>query len=272
MSLLKQIEETRAFIASKVAMNDPVGVVLGTGLGGFAEEMEIDLELNYADIPHFPHSTVEGHAGKLVVGKIGPRQVLAMKGRFHFYEGYTMQQVVYPIRVMAALGVKSLVLSNASGGMNPDFNVGDIMLIRDHINLFPTNPLIGQNETKLGPRFPDMSEAYYKPYLKLMKDAANSIDLNVHEGVYVGLSGPCFETPAEYRYLRIIGADAVGMSTVPENIAAVHMGMRVAALSVITDLGVEGIVEKVSHEEVQRAASEAGPRMTKIVKSLITNI
>ena len=272
MTLSDRIQQTSDFILSKFNCQNPIGVILGTGLGGFVEEIDIQAEIPYSEIPHFPHSTVEGHDGKLIYGSLSGKQVIALKGRFHFYEGYSMQDVVYPIRVMARLGVKNLILSNASGGVNPLFKVGDIMLINDHINLFPSNPLIGPNDDSMGPRFPDMSEPYSRLFIQKMKAAANSESIKLREGVYAGVSGPCFETPAEYKYLRIIGADAVGMSTVPETIAAKHLGMNVAALSVITDLGIEGIVEQVSHEEVQKAANEAEPKMSAVVKSFLLAI
>jgi len=272
MNISDRIQQTTDFIGEKFNCDRPVGVVLGTGLGGFADEIEIMEQLPYSEIPHFPQSTVEGHDGKLIYGSLSGKQVIALKGRFHFYEGYSMQEVVYPIRILRRLGVESLILSNASGGVNPAFNVGDIMLINDHINLFPSNPLIGPNDDAMGPRFPDMSEPYDRSFIEKMKAAAKTESIELREGVYAGVSGPCFETPAEYKYLRIIGADAVGMSTVPETIAAKHLGMKVAALSVITDLGIEGVVEQVSHEEVQKAANEAEPKMSAIVKSFLAVI
>ncbi len=272
MTLLHRIQQTTDFIHGRIHCDKPIAIILGTGLGGFVDEIDAKEEIPYTEIPHFPQSTVEGHDGKLIYGFLAGKEVLALKGRFHFYEGYSMQDVVYPIRVLAQLGVESLILSNASGGVNPAFKVGDIMLINDHINLFPSNPLIGPNDDSLGPRFPDMSEPYNKIFIHRMKAAAKSESIDIHVGVYVGVSGPCFETPAEYKYLRIIGADAVGMSTVPETIAAKHLGMNVAALSVITDLGIEGVVEKVSHEEVQKAARKAEPKMRAIVKSFLSEI
>jgi purine-nucleoside phosphorylase len=269
MNLLDHLRESERFIRDAFPIGNPVGIVLGTGLGALVNEIENRKELEYAAIPHFPQSTVEGHDGKLIHGSINGVEVLAMKGRFHFYEGYSMNQVVFPIRIMHFLGVKTLLLSNASGGMNPAYKVGDIMIIKDHINLFPTNPLIGKNQEELGPRFVDMSEPYDLRLIGLLHDAAEGCSVSVHEGVYAGMSGPCFETPAEYKHLRIIGADVVGMSTVPETIAAKHMGMKVAALSIVTDLGVEGQVEKVSHQEVQKAAQDAEPKMTQIVRKFL---
>ena len=272
MTLSVRIQQTSDFIQSRFNLHNPIGIILGTGLGGFVNEIDVKAEIPYSDIPHFPQSTVEGHDGKLIYGVLAGKMVLALKGRFHFYEGYNMQEVVYPIRVMARLGVNSLILSNASGGVNPSFKVGDIMLINDHINLFPSNPLIGPNDDAMGPRFPDMSEPYDRSFIQKLKAAAKTESIELREGVYAGVSGPCFETPAEYKYLRIIGADAVGMSTVPETIAAKHLGMKIAALSVITDLGIEGVVEEVSHEEVQKAANEAEPKMSAIVKSFLAGI
>ena len=272
MNILDRINETAAYLSSKVSIEKPVGIILGTGLGNLADEIETATSIDYASIPHFPQSTVEGHDGKLIFGQLNGVEVFAMKGRFHSYEGYDMDQVVFPVRVMHKLGVQTLILSNASGGMNPDFKVGDIMIIRDQINLFPTNPLIGPNIKELGPRFQDMSEPYNLKYVKALHECAGDHGMKLHEGVYAGVSGPCFETPAEYRYIRTIGGDAVGMSTVPENIAAKHLGMDVAALSVITDLGVEGLVQTVSHEEVQKAAQDAEPKLAAIVKSFLQKI
>jgi len=272
MTQLEKIKSTAEYISNRLSMNAPIGIVLGTGLGKLADEIEEARELPYTDIPDFPQSTVEGHDGRFIHGKIGGKEVLAMKGRFHYYEGYSMNQVVLPIRVMHFLGVKQLILSNASGGMNPEYQVGDIVLLKDHINLFPDNPLLGPNQNELGPRFPDMSEPYDHQMIKVIKTCADQLNLKLHTGVYAGVSGPCFETPAEYKYLRIIGADVVGMSTVPENIAAKHLGMRVAALSVVTDLGVEGRVETVSHEEVQQAAQNAEPKLAELVKSFLSQV
>ena len=244
-------------------------IILGTGLGELVNHIDITKEIAYEDIPHFPVSTVEGHSGKLIFGSLGRKGIVAMQGRFHFYEGYDMKQVTFPVRVMKELGIKHLFVSNAAGGMNPDFAVGDLMIIRDHINLFPEHPLRGRNFEELGVRFPDMSEVYSKRLIGKAVQIAAAHDIVVRQGVYVGTQGPTFETPAEYRYFRIIGGDAVGMSTVPEVIVARHGGMEVFAISVITDLGVEGIVEKASHEEVQKAAAAAQPKMSLIMKELI---
>jgi len=249
-----------------------VGIILGSGLGGLVDEIEIHTSVDYHDIPHFPVSTVAGHKGRLIFGRLNGKTVVAMQGRFHYYEGYTMKEVTFPVRVMKFLGVDTLVVSNASGGMNPGFVVGDVMVIRDHINLFPDNPLHGRNEEELGPRFPDMSHTYDRALAEKAVIIGSELGVEVKQGVYAGVPGPCFETPAEYRYLRIIGADAVGMSTVPEVIVAVHSGMKCFGISVITDLGVEGQVEKVSHAEVLAAARRAEKKMTTILKGLMPEI
>lgn len=243
-------------------------VILGTGLGNLAEAITDKTEIPYSEIPHFPVSTVEGHSGKLLVGRLGGKEVLAMQGRFHYYEGYSMQEVTYPVRVMRELGVGTLFVSNASGGVNPAFHIGDLMLITDHINFFPEHPLRGRN-IPYGPRFPDMGEAYDHGLADLARTIAAEKEIPLQEGVYLGTQGPTFETPAEYRMYHLWGADAVGMSTVPEVIVARHCGIRVLGISVITDLGLEGIVAKVSHEEVQKAADAAQPRMTEIIRELI---
>lgn len=267
--MLEQIKETAAYISGQFGTIPPVAIILGTGLGELAGHITDRQELPYAQIPHFPLSTVEGHSGKLIKGRLGNREIIAMQGRFHYYEGYTMQQVTYPVRVMQQLGIKTLFVSNAAGGMNPDFRVGDLMLITDHINTFPDHPLRGKNYDELGPRFPDMSNAYTPRLIAKALDIARRNDITVQQGVYVGTQGPSFETPAEYRYFRTIGGDAVGMSTVPEVIVAHHAGMEVFAISVITDLGGFGDIVKCSHEEVQKAAAEAQPRMTLIMRQLI---
>lgn len=267
--MFEAIQQTAAYIRQQITTTPAVGVILGSGLGGLIDSVEITAEIPYESIPNFPVSTVEGHAGKLVFGTLGGKQVMMMAGRFHYYEGYTMQEITFPIRVMKALGVETLFLSNAAGGMNPNFKVGDIMLIDDHINLFPTHPLTGPNDERLGTRFPDMSEPYDHTLLAKAKDIAAEQNLHIHTGTYIGLQGPTFETPAEYKWLHIIGGDAVGMSTVPENIVAKHSGMRVFAASIITDLGVTGQVHKVSHEEVLAAANAAAPKLASLVASLI---
>lgn len=270
--MLQKIEQTIDYIRQYVNFEPEIGIILGTGLGALATEIENPIAIEYKNIPNFPVSTVQGHSGKLVFGTLGGKKVVAMQGRFHFYEGYTMQQVTFPVRVMKFLGIKLLIVSNASGGMNPSFKVGDIMVIRDHINLFGTNPLIGPNDENLGPRFPEMSEAYDRRYRKLAFEIAAQNNIHLQEGVYIGVTGPTFETPSEYKFFHIAGADAVGMSTVPEIIVARHMSVPCFALSVITDLGIVGVVEKVSHEEVQQAAGKAEPKMTLLIKKMIESI
>ncbi|MBR2617712.1 MAG: purine-nucleoside phosphorylase [Paludibacteraceae bacterium] len=270
--MLAIINETAAFLAAKMQYLPKIGIILGTGLGELATQITHRQEIPYEEIPHFPVSTVEGHSGKLIIGQLGNTKVLAMQGRFHYYEGYSMKQVTFPVRVMKALGVETLLVSNAAGGMNPDFKIGDLMIITDHINTFPEHPLRGANEPSLGVRFPDMSKAYTKALREKAKKIAANHGIRVVEGVYVGTSGPTFETPAEYTYFRTIGGDAVGMSTVPEVIVAVHAGMQVFAMSIITDLGIAGQVVEVSHEEVQQIANQAQPKMTLIMKELIENL
>lgn len=270
--MLEHIQETAAFLKGKMHTSPETAIILGTGLGSLADEITDKYEISYKDIPHFPLSTVEGHSGKLIFGKLGQKDIMAMQGRFHFYEGYSMQEVTFPVRVMRELGIKTLFVSNAAGGMNPAFSIGDLMIITDHINTFPDNPLRGKNDEQRGPRFPDMSEAYTPRLIAKAKEIARRNGIEVQEGVYVGTQGPSFETPAEYRYYRVIGGDAVGMSTVPEVIVAHHGGMEVFAISVITDLGGFGDIVKCSHEEVQKAAAEAQPRMTLIMRQLIEEI
>lgn len=271
-NMLEKIQESAAYLNNRTNFNAEVGIILGTGLGGLVNEIEKEHEVPYEEIPNFPVSTVEGHSGKLIFGKLSGRPILAMQGRFHYYEGYTMKEVTFPVRVMKALGINDLVVSNASGGVNPDFEIGDVMIINDHINLFPSNPLLGKNYPELGPRFPDMSEAYDKELIAKAKEIAAHNHIKVQEGIYAGLSGPCFETPAEYLYIRNVGADAVGMSTVPEVIAAKHGGMRCFAVSIITDLGVPEKIVEVNHQDVIEAASNAEPKMTLIMKELIKDI
>lgn len=268
--MIQQLHVATEFIRRHITIFQPeFGIILGTGLGALVEEITVSHSLAYKDIPHFPLSTVESHSGKLIFGQLGGRNVVVMQGRFHFYEGYSMEQVVFPVRVMKLLGVKKLFVSNAAGGLNPDFNTSDLMIITDHINLQPTNPLIGKNMEELGPRFPDMSEPYDLHLIQQAKDIAEQHNLNVRTGVYASLPGPMLETNAEYRYLSIIGADAVGMSTVPEVIAAVHMGLPVFALSVITDLCVPGKIKKVVLLDILEAAAKAEPSMTLLIKELI---
>ena len=243
-------------------------IILGSGLGKLVDEITDKYEINYTDIPHFPVSTVEGHSGKLIFGKLGDKDIMAMQGRFHFYEGYSMKEVTFPVRVMRELGIKTLFVSNAAGGMNPDFEIGDLMIITDHINFFPEHPLRGKN-IEYGPRFPDMSEAYNKELIRKANEIAAEKGIKVQHGIYIGTQGPTYETPAEYKMFRILGADAVGMSTVPEVIVANHCGIRVFGISVITDLGVEGKIVEVTHEDVQKAADQAQPLMTTIMRELI---
>ena len=270
--MLEKFKESVAFIKSKTTIEPTIGIILGTGLGGLVKEIEVIDEISYESIPHFPVSTVESHSGKLIFGKLGGKRVIAMQGRFHFYEGYNMQQVTYPVRVMKLLGIEKLFVSNASGGVNPDFEVGEIMIQDDHINLFPAHPLIRKNIDELGPRFPDMSEAYNKKLIDLAMKCANKLNINVKQGVYIGVTGPTFETPAEYRFFRIIGADAVGMSTVPEVIAAVHSDLPVFGVSIITDLGGFDNIQPISHEEVLKAADAAEPKLSAIIKAMIREL
>ena len=271
--MLEQINFTTKSILEKTNNFRPeVGIILGTGLGGLVKEIKAEHVIPYEEIPNFPVSTVEGHSGKLIFGELGGKKVMAMQGRFHFYEGYTMQQITFPVRVMKALGIHTVCVSNASGGMNPNFEIGEIMIINDHINLFPTNPLIGKNIAELGPRFPDMSEAYDKKLITKALEIAKEHNIKVSQGSYAGLTGPCFETPAEYAYISRIGADAVGMSTVPEVIVAKHGGMRVFGVSIVTDLGVEGKIMETTHEEVQQIAAIAEPKMSFIVKEVIRSM
>lgn len=267
--MLSEILKAVEFIQLKTDIKPEFGLILGSGLGNLTEKIDVQVEIPYEDIPHFPVSTVDGHAGKLILGTLGGRTIVAMAGRFHYYEGYSMQQVVLPVRVMKFLGISHLFLSNASGGVNPDFAIGDIMVQNDHINLFGDNPLMGPNLDELGPRFPDMSEAYDRQMVNMAFDIAHEHGFKLQQGVYAGVSGPCLETPAEYFYIRSIGADTVGMSTVPEVIAARHMGIPCFAMSVITDLGVKGKIVKVTHEDVQLAASKSEPIMTAIITEML---
>ena len=269
---MEKLKKTGHFLASKMKSKPQIGIILGSGLGSLVQHLQIEKEIPYHEIPNFPVSTVKGHRGSLIFGKMNDVDVMVCSGRFHYYEGYTMQEVTFPIQVMKELGIKKLIVSNASGGMNPTFKVGDIMLIKDHINMFPTNPLIGPNDDTMGPRFLDMSEPYSKKMLNIAFECAKELNIHVQSGIYVGVTGPCFETPAEYRMFHIIGGDAVGMSTVPETIVARHRGMEVFGLSVITDLGIVGQVENVSHEEVLKAAQIAGPKMVALVAEMLPRI
>ncbi len=270
--MLKKIEETADFIKERVNNLPDVGIILGSGLGGLADEIDIETVIPYEELPNFPISTVEGHKGKLFFGKLSGVNIVAMQGRFHYYEGYNMQEVTFPVRVMKLLGIKNLFVSNASGGVNPDFEIGDLMMINDHINFFPANPLTGKNLDSLGPRFPDMSEVYDKPLIEKAEKIAQENNIKVHQGVYLGLSGPTFETPAEYKMIRIIGADAVGMSTVPEIIVARHMDIPCFAMSIITDLGIGDNIEKITLEEVLAVAKQSEKKMTVIFKELLAQL
>lgn len=267
--MMTQFKESAAYIQSKTSVKPTVGIILGTGLGGLVKEIEIVDVIEYKDIPNFPVSTVESHQGKLIFGKLGGKQVVAMQGRFHYYEGYDMKQVTFPVRVMKLLGIEQLFVSNASGGVNPDFEVGEIMIMDDHINLFPEHPLIGKNIDEMGPRFPDMSAPYDKKMIEIAKEIAQENTIRVAVGTYLGLTGPTLETPAEYKYVRVIGADAVGMSTVPEVIVARHMNIPCFAISIITDLGVPGKIKEVSLQDVIDVANRQEPKMTLIMKELI---
>ena len=269
--MLQQIKESANFIKDTTKFTPEVGIILGTGLGGLVSEINIEHTIPYDKIPHFPLSTVEGHSGRLILGTLGGKKVIAMQGRFHFYEGYSIEKVTLPVRVMKLLGIEKLIVSNASGGVNPNFEVGDLMILEDHICLIP-NPLIGTNIEELGPRFPDMSESYDKNLIHLAEQIASENNLPVKKGVYVALTGPTLETPAEYKYMRIIGGDTVGMSTAPEVIVARHMEIPCFAMSVITDLGVEGKIKKVTHEEIQKVSEVAEPKLTLIIKELISKI
>ena len=265
--MLEKIKKTADFLKERMHTQPETAIILGTGLGSLANEITEKYEIKYEEIPNFPVSTVEGHSGKLIFGKLGNTDIMAMQGRFHYYEGYSMQEVTFPVRVMKELGIKTLFVSNASGGTNPAFEIGDLMIITDHINYFPEHPLRGKN--LYGDRFPDMSEAYSKELIQKALQIAKEKGIKVQQGVYVGTQGPTFETPAEYKLFRIFGADAVGMSTVPEVIVANHCKIKVFGISVITDLGVEGKIVEVSHEEVQIAADAAQPKMTTIMRELI---
>lgn len=268
----KKRDEALTYLEEQTDERPEYLVILGTGLGDLADEMEITERISYTDIPHFSVSTVESHAGRLLFGTLNDKKVVAMQGRFHFYEGYSMQQIAFPIRLIQALGANTLIVSNACGGMNPNFESGEIMLINDHINMLGDNPLIGPNDDQLGPRFPDMSD----PYTERLRDVAEQVALDkgikMHEGVYLALSGPTMETKAEYRFLRKIGADVVGMSTVPEVIAAVHMDMEVLGISVITDECFPDALEPINIEKVLKAAGRAEPKMTKVIMGVLERL
>lgn len=267
--MLEKIKQTADFLRERAGEMPKLAIILGTGLGNLVEHIEEKLYIPYSEIPNFPVSTVQGHSGNLIFGKMGGRRVIAMQGRFHYYEGYDMKTVTFPVRVFKTLGVETLFVSNAAGGMNKEFKVGDVMVITDHINLFPENPLRGKNYDELGPRFPAMTEAYDKKLVALADKIGEEKDLRLVHGVYVGTPGPTFETPAEYEYFRVIGGDAVGMSTVPEVIVARHADMRVFGISVITDLGGKDVTEVPTHEEVQKAAIKAQPTVEALVKEMV---
>jgi purine-nucleoside phosphorylase len=271
-SLTKKVEETLFVIKKFTTDTYPVGIILGTGLGGLVKEINIDHEIDYTDLPHFSLSTVESHKGKLIFGHIGEKKVVAMQGRFHYYEGYTMQQITYPVRVMKKLGVYYLLVSNACGGMNPSYRKGDIMLMQDHINLLGDNPLIGKNEDEFGPRFPDMSEPYSEELIKIAERVSEEKNIKIQKGVYVAVPGPNLETRAEYRFLRNTGADVVGMSTIPENIVANQMGMKVLGISIITDECFPDTLQPTNVDEIIATAMAAEPKMTIVMKEVIKNL
>ena len=271
-NLTTQLIETATYIKTRFNAEPVIGVVLGSGLGNFTKELQPEFEIDYSDLPHFPVSTVKGHTGKLVFGTMHGKHVVVMAGRFHYYEGYTTQQVVYPIRVMKMLGVKTLLISNAAGGVNTSFKMGDLMIINDHISLFTINPLLGKNEDELGIRFPDMSEPYSINLINKAKSIAKNLGYDVKEGVYCGVTGPSFETRAEYKLIKAVGGDAVGMSTIQEVIAAAHAGMKIFAMSIISNLGIREELNEVTHEEVLNAANAAEPKMTAIFKQLIAEL
>jgi purine-nucleoside phosphorylase len=268
-SLMQQLAETTSFIKQQYSEQTEIGIVLGSGLGNLINEIKVEKEISYDAIPHFPVSTVEGHSGKLLFGELSGKRIAVMAGRFHFYEGYKPQQVAYPIRVMKMLGVHTVLISNAAGGVNANFRVGDLMIIKDHISLFTVNPLLGENEESIGTRFPDMSEPYSKILITKANEIGEQFGYHLKEGIYTGVTGPSFETRAEYKLIKAIGGDAVGMSTVQEAIAAVHAGLKVFALSVITDLGIRDEDNIITHEEVLAAAKEAEPKLTRLFKEMV---
>lgn len=268
----EKIQESAAFLKNKTALQPQIGIILGSGLGGLTEMVEAPVPVLYEEIPNFPVATVAGHKGQIIFGTLRGVPVLMMAGRFHYYEGYGMDEVTFPVRVMRALGIETLIVSNAAGAMNAAYRVGDIVLIRDHVNLFPEHPLRGPNDERLGPRFPDMSEPYSKMLLAKAKEIATAQNLKVHEGVYIGLQGPTFETRAEYEWLYRIGGDVVGMSTVPEVIVARHGGMHVFGASIVTDIGIREEENIITHEEVLAAANAAAPKLAQLVAGLVAAI
>lgn len=265
----EQVQETVSYIKAKTNFTPEYGVILGSGLGSFTDDIQIEFTLPYGEIPNFPVSTVQGHKGALVFGTIGAKKVVAMQGRFHFYEGYSMKEVTFPVRVMKYLGVEKLIVSNASGGVNPNYKVGDVVVINDHVNMMPEHPLRGKNDERFGPRFVNMSEPYSRKMIAKAKDLAQNLKIEIKDGIYLGLQGPTFETLAEYKMVKNIGADCVGMSTVPEVIVARHMEMETFGLSVITDMGDEDSIETISHDEVLQAAKSAEPKVRILIKELI---
>jgi purine-nucleoside phosphorylase len=270
--LSSKLQETLAYIRTQTELQPVIGLILGSGLGGLAKEITGGVTIDYKDIPNFPVSTVEGHAGQLVLGELLGKLVVAMQGRFHHYEGYSMQEVTYPVRVMHQLGVKTLLVTNAAGGVNTDFVPGDLMLISDHINLMGDNPLIGPNLAEFGPRFPDMSEAYNKALGKVAEDVAKQVGFKLKKGIYAGLNGPSYETPAEIRYLRAISVDAVGMSTVPEVLVANHSGLKVVGISCITNMAAGILDVKLDHQEVMEVANRVQTRFLALVKGIIAKV
>lgn len=269
MKILSQMNEAVAYLQSQVDVKPQVGIILGTGLGGLADKIKVHKKVPYEDIPHFPVSTVKGHSGQLVFGELGGKQVMAMQGRFHYYEGYTLQEVTFPVRVMKLMGIERLIVSNASGGVNPDFEIGEIMLITDHINFFPGNPLIGKNIDELGPRFPDMSDVYCTEMLELAEKIAAEKNIRVAKGVYLGLTGPTLETPAEYKMVRILGADTVGMSTVPEVIVANHCGIKTVGISCLTNMAAGILDQPLNHEEVIETSAKVKNDFIKLMNRVI---
>ncbi|HZG00840.1 MAG TPA: purine-nucleoside phosphorylase [Chitinophagales bacterium] len=271
-NLLSRINETVSFLQQRSSFKPDVAMVLGSGLGNLVNNIDIDVSIPYEDIPHFPVSTVKGHSGKLVLGRLANRNVVVMQGRFHYYEGYSMEDVTFPIRVMKFLGATSIMISNASGGLNPLYKVGDLMILRDHINLVSDHPLRGPNDESIGTRFPDQHRLYDVELIKKASDIAKQHDIVCHQGVYVGVTGPTFETPAEYKYMHVIGGDAVGMSTIPEVMVANHMGMRIFAISVISDEGNPPVPVQVTHDDVVKAAAAAEPKMSRIIHELLPSV
>lgn len=269
MNLLEKINEASNYIKNHAALKPTIGLILGSGLGELADKIENPIKIKYSSIPHFPVSTVEGHAGQLVIGNLEGKKVVAMQGRFHYYEGYSMEQVTFPVRVMKALGVKNLIVTNACGGLNPDFHAGLLMFITDHINFTGDNPLIGYNHNELGPRFPDMSAAYDKNLIKLGKEIANNNNIETVEGIYTAVSGPNYVSKAELRLIRNWGSDTIGMSTVPEVIVANHMGLKILGISCITDMAIPDSLESVSHEQVMEMANKVKPDFITLVKGIV---